>query len=287
MVYPYELKEGIKVSHGPSKIPQQGPVIVKGNLFQDFTHPRLLAGREWWYWDNCLIPQLMMPNPANAQGSKLWCRLVYQSTAPREITRDPLTLAEHQERVESWIEWESQGRYRDIWQIIPVAEQTQSQGRKILWVQSRAETIEHYYGITNQQLEQRIRQVCDRWGLELVIRHKQDRRSRVNNSLTQQCQQQQYRAVICSHSASAIEILAAGRAVIALGAETAHDLNTSWQQFEQDEYQQVKADQIRLQIQRLLTQTWHKRELLRGDWSHWDPCAEPYTQWRLIEDNQR
>lgn len=282
--YPYASHPGrAKISHGPDQVDLSLPIIMKGNYFENFTHIRDLKDAEVYYWDNCLIPQFMYKSPANPRGDKIWTRLVYRSTAPREITATESSLREHELRVNTWIKQESQGT-KSHWQDLCPVQDVQPRGRKILVLLSQAQTISHWYpGQSLADLRARIERVCLRLNLEVEYRDKLARKFRDGQGRLDHQLAQGYRAVICTHSAAALEVLATGTPVIALGAEAAHGLNTSWAEFTQDQYQCPQEDQILEQMRRILTTVWHKQELLTGSWSWtYDPQEQvPYTEWKL------
>jgi hypothetical protein len=117
-------------------------------------------------------------------------------------------------------------------------------------------------------------------------RDKTARKYRVGTaSLAHQLTEQDYRFVICTHSAAALEVLATGTPVVALGAEAAHKLNTPWPKMLNDELETPTADDIQNQILRMLPTVWHKQELLTGDWSmsYNHECQTPYTKWTLYD----
>jgi hypothetical protein len=258
---------------------------MKGNHFEAFTHARDLASAEWYYWDNCLVPQLMMPSAANPHGEKHWTRLVYRSTAPEAITAPEGELAQHLLRVNEQIRRISNGSANSIWDIIPV-KPVRVKGTRILVCLSAQLTISKWYDESLADLRARIESWAEPRGYTVEYREKTARKHRVGTeSLEHQLLNNDYRFVICTHSASALEVLTTGTPVVALGAEAAHTLNTPWTKMLNDELTTPTADDIRSQITRMLTTVWHKQELLTGDWSlSYNKASQtPYTKWRLYD----
>ena len=284
--YPYEYKaREVKISHGPRDADLSLPIIMKGNHFEAFTHARDLETAEWYYWDNCLIPQLMSRSEANPTGNKDWTRLVYKSTAPERITASDGELSQHLARVNHHIHRISNGHSRSLWDVVPVKPVT-VRGTRILVCLSAQLTISKWYAESLADLRARIESWAHPRGYSVEYRDKQSRQHRTGTrSLTHQLLTNDYRFVICTHSASAIEILATGTPVVALGAEAAHDLNTPWTKMLNDELTTPTADDIQNQILRLLPTVWHKQELLTGDWSmsYNSQCQQPYTRWKLYD----
>ena len=282
--YPYHPRRD-KVSHGPLDADLTQPIIMKGNHFEQFTHARDLKDAEWYYWDNCLLPQLMYPSAANPHGDKDWTRLVYQSTAPAEITATEGELDQHLARVNEHIHRISNGAKSTLWDIVPV-KPVRVRGTRILVCLSAQLTISKWYDESLAELRNRIESWAHPRGYTVEYREKLPRNKRQGtSSLTHQLTEQDYRFAVCTHSASALEVLATGTPVVALGAEAAHTLNTTWQQMQNDQLTTPTEDDVRSQILRILTTVWHKQELLTGDWSlsYNSQGQRPYTKWKLYD----
>ena len=284
--YPYDYHpRRAKISQGPRDADLTKPIIMKGNHFEAFTHARDLANTEWYYWDNCLVPQLMMPSAANPHGEKHWTRLVYRSTAPEAITATEAELEQHLLRVNEQIRRISNGAANSIWDIIAV-KPVRVRGTRILVCLSAQLTISKWYNESLADLRNRIESWAEPRGYTVEYREKTARKHRVGTeSLEHQLLNNDYRFVICTHSASALEVLATGTPVVALGAEAAHGLNTPWSKMLNDELTTPTADDIQSQITRMLTTVWHKQELLTGDWSlSYNKLSQtPYTKWTLYD----
>lgn len=287
VIYPYRDQGREKRSHGPRAVDPNLPIIMKGNFFEDFTHIRQFAASEVYYWDNCLLPQLMYENPANPRGAKVWCRLVQGSTAPGLYTQTEPEIQAHETRVNDWLRRESRDRVRDWRDLCRVYRPVKSRSRRVLLCLSQTLTLQAYYGESRSEIEQRIREVCQSQGWELVIRHKRDRRHRQQHSLTDLLLREQFHLVICTHSAAALEILATGTPVMSLGAECSHHLSTTWQEFCQGEVRECTEQQVLDQMRQTLCTVFHKQELLSGSWSQVNiNCYRPYDQWRLLKDTE-
>lgn len=286
--YPYRDTHRQKHSHGPRAVDPTLPIIMKGNFFEDFTHIRDFALSEVYYWDNCLLPQLMYTNPANPRGSKVWCRLVQGSTAPGGYTGSDQQYQEHQLRVNDWLQRESQGQVRDWREICRVYRPVRSRAPRVLLCLSQFQTLQHYYGESRSDIEQAVREICYQRNWQLVIRDKRDRRHREQHSLTDQLLSEDYHCAICTHSAAALEILATGTPVVSLGAEVAHHLSTTWSEFRDGAVREASKEEVEAQMLKTLSTVFHKQELLSGSWSQVNitTCYDPYDQWRLIKDTQ-
>ena len=284
--YPYDYHpRRTKISHGPCDADLSKPIIMKGNHFDAFTHARDLGLAEWYYWDNCLIPQLMYRNAANPHGDKDWTRLVYRSTAPSEITATDSELAQHLSRVNETIRRISSGAKSSLWDILDVKPVT-VRGTRILVCLSAQLTISRWYNENLADLRHKIESWAQARGYTVEYREKLARNQRTGTrSLTHQLLNEDYRFVVCTHSASALEVLATGTPVVSLGAEAAHSLNTPWSKMLNDELTLATEDDVRGQILRILTTVWHKQELLTGDWSlsYNRQCQQPYTKWQLYD----
>jgi hypothetical protein len=258
---------------------------MKGNHFEQFTHARDLDSAEWYYWDNCLIPQLMYQSAANPYGDKAWTRLVYKSTTPEQITATDSELQQHLNRVNDHIHRISHSRSRSLWDIVPV-KPVRVRGTRILVCLSAQLTISKWYDADLADLRNRIESWAKPRGYSVEYREKTARKSRVGTqTLTHQLLTNDYRFVVCTHSASALEVLATGTPVVALGAEAAHDLNTPWHKMLNDELTTPTEDEVRSQILRILPTVWHKQQLLTGDWtlSYSTDCQTPYNKWKLYD----
>lgn len=286
VIYPYRDSNKRKHSHGPRAVDPRLPIIMKGNFFEDFTHIREFANSEVYYWDNCLLPQFMYQNPVNPNGSKVWCRLVRGSTAPGSFTVTDSNLREQETRVNDWCHRESRGRIHNWREICPVHRPVRPRGRRVLFCLSQTQTLAHYYGEARAEIQQQIQTICNTQGWELIIRDKRDRRHREQHSLRDQLLSEDFVCAICTHSAAALEILATGTPVVALGANVAHQLSTTWQEFREGHIRSVDHAQVDDQMRRTLTTVFHKQELLSGSWSsiNIDQYYKPYTEWRLIKD---
>lgn len=284
--YPYEYDaRKAKKSHGPQDADLTQPIIMKGNHFEQFTHARDLETAEWYYWDNCLIPQLMYASAANPYGDKAWTRLVYKSTAPEQITASDSELQQHLNRVNEHIHRISHSRSHSLWDVVPV-KPVRVRGTRILVCLSAQLTISKWYNADLAELRNRIESWAGPRGYSVEYRDKIARKDRVGTqTLTHQLLTNDYRFVVCTHSASALEVLATGTPVVALGAEAAHTCNTTWSKMLNDELTTPTEDDVRSQIIRILPTVWHKQQLLTGDWSlsYTTDSQQPYTKWRLYD----
>lgn len=284
--YPYAQDLG-KVSQHISDVNTEKPIIHKGNHFGHFTHARDYPSHcEWYFWDNCLLPQLMYRTEANPEGGKQWARIVKGSTMPGWITVSEDRQQYHSDRINDRLKSMSQGKIRD-WQQLCRIETRPTGGRRVLLALSSELAVKHWYGLSSTEVEKRVREVCDRWGWHLDIRPKPDRRSREQgHSIQDQLQSLDYRCVVTVNSTAAIECLSLGVPVVALGAHNIASQCTPWKLFERNWFCPPVPEWVRLRQQQLLALTWHKQELLDGTWalSPEVQCAEPFTKWSLFDD---
>ena len=283
VLYPHEHHPSrAKISHGPRDVDLSLPVIMKGNYFEAFTHARDLEATDWWYWDNCLLPQLMTPSPANPRGEKVWCRLVYKSTAPQEFQGTEQALEQEEQRVNYWIRRESQGRQGD-WRDSVRIEFTGRTSRRVLVCLSSTQLLSHWYGEDLSELRQRVLRVCQLRGWEPVFRDKPPRNQRQGTqSLGHQLRSEPWRCVICTHSAAPAEVIEQGIPCVALGAQAIGELATTWQEFTEDQLRTYTRDQALQALRRILPLTRHKQELLTGSWSQDYQCLhQAYDKWTL------
>ena len=289
VIYPHTVSDQGKQSHDLSQVDTTKPIIHKGNHFTNFTHPRdYPPDCQWYFWDNCLIPQLMYCTEANPTGTKQWTRVVYRSTVAVDNQCTESELEAHERRVNDRLRFLSGGRTTSWRDVVKIHRPCEPRGRTILLALSSDNAIQHYYGVTNQELIRRVQAVCQRRGWALDTRSKPSRAQREHGgSITDQLLAKDYYAVVCTHSAAAIEILCAGTPCVGLGATALHGSTSRWWEFEMDYFlAQVAQEHIELRIQHLLAHTWHKEELLRGDWSLSPDLQRhtPYDRWDIFED---
>jgi hypothetical protein len=227
----------------------------------------------------------MYVGAANPYGDKSWTRLVYKSTAPERITATDSELAQHLARVNDHIRRISHSRSHSLWDVVPV-KSVRVRGTRILVCLSAQLTISKWYDQSLADLRNGIESWAQARGYTVEYREKTARKYRTGTqTLTHQLLTNDYRFVICTHSASALEVLATGTPVVALGAEAAHTCNTPWSKMINDELTTPTADDIQNQIVRILPTVWHKQQLLTGDWtrSYSTECQTPYTKWKLYD----
>lgn len=288
VVYPYPDREP-KVSQHISDCDTTKPIIHKGNHFSQFTHPRDYPPNcEFYFWDNCLLPQLMYRTEANPTGTKQWTRIVYRSTVSIDNQATESELDLHERRVNDRLRHMSGGRTQSWRDVIKILRPCEPRGRTILLALSSDNAIQHYYGVTNQELEQRVRSVCQRRGWLLDIRRKPARAAREQGgSITDQLLSKDYYGVVCTHSALAIEAICAGTPVVGLGATAIRGSTSRWWEFEADYFlAQVAPLHVEQRIQQLLCHTWHKDELMAGTWSQSPDLTRhtPYTDWEIFDE---
>lgn len=281
--YPYEPRPDFKYSQDISQVDTSRPIIHKGNHYERFTHPRdYPEGCEWYFWDNCLLPELMYRSPANPEGGKYWARVVPGSMMPGWVYAQDTDLDYHSRRVTDLVRFHAANK-QIVWQDLAPVRTRQTQGHKVLLALPSPNNLHYLSGGTIQTLINRVQAVCDRWGWSLVTRSKPSRRSRENGgSIREQLRQGDYRCVVTVNSASGIECLAEGVPVVALGLHSLGSLATTWQEFESNSLAPPVREFVELRQLQLLTMTWHKDELIDGTWhTHPRLTTEPNNTWNL------
>ncbi len=282
--YPYAVDPNNKRSHHISEVDTSKPIIHKGNHFGHFTHFRdYPEDCEVYFWDNCLLPQLMYRNEANPAGDKNWTRIVYRSTMPGWVHSTEDRLQWHEDRVNARLQKDSRGQIQS-WRDIIRIETRQTEGDRVLLALPSDNALLHWYGVSRSTIIEKTQAVCDRWGWQLVIRDKPQRRDRENGgSIQDQLRADRYRCMVTVNSASAIEALCLGVPVVALGAHSLGTQAMTWELFEKNWFCPPVVEWVDLRIRQLLCLTWHKDELLDGTWalSPETGNTEPFNQWEI------
>lgn len=93
----------------------RGGIVLKGNWAEDHSHPRLWQHLESYYWDNCLVPQLMR-NPPQPGAEHWWTRLVYRSVFPGRYLGTEQQLVEREREVNEMLsqQWSRPMTWRDL-----------------------------------------------------------------------------------------------------------------------------------------------------------------------------
>ena len=272
--YPYQ-PGGVKQNQSLTDCADAKAFVVKGNVYNNFTHPFDLGERPWVYWDNPLLPEFML-EPEHMR-KKQWCRLVFGSIFPGEYQGTEEDLIKSEARVNRILNTTGQA---DSWRDL-VKWQPQPQGDKILFLEPSEGVCAAYYGHNLQDIRMKINQECQRQGLAVDVKQKVGRMSRVR---VRDCVSKgEYRAVIGVHSAAACEVLTSGMPYISLGQSAYPSQHTTWAEFVEGKLKQPDDEEVWARSRQLLAVTRHKGELLEGTWSqdNEELLFEPQTDWEL------
>ena len=242
-----------------------GPVIWRGNYFPNFTHQRDVIDRNYWYWDNPLLPQFSGPSRACTAARKFYNRIVYNGLFPHTIDIDSATRQRHCQRINRNLK--NTGLSKNLQDVF--RPQTFSQGSVVVLAMPTDSCLTYWYGITRNQLERTVRRQCERMNLALRIRAKptpNQKYSLENTSWQFQRQGDEY-CVIGVHSAIGMEIIEQGIPYVALGGHGCLDLATTWQEFCQGQVKQHSQDDFLSRTETLLSTVWLREDVISGQWS--------------------
>lgn len=281
--YPYQGPWKEKHSQHISQVDTTKPIIHKGNHFSHFTHPRdYPPDCEFYFWDNSLLPQLMQPRE-HYEDCLSWARICYRSTMPGWVPATEAELDQHESRINHRLRLQSQGWITDWRQLIEIRRRATG-GRQVLLLLPSENALHYYYGWRSAELTAKIHEACRKINLELVVRSKPTRRDRnEGNTVARQLSGGDYRCVITVNSAAAIESLCLGYPTVCLGAHQLAQLSTPWEEFSKNWFCPPEPQFVEQRCRQLLTQTWHKQELLEGSWalSPLTAQTEPYQGWEI------
>lgn len=270
VVYPYAVGTP-KVSQHCRSVDQQHSIIHKGNHFSDFTHPRdYLDTTDWFWWDNCLWPQLM-----DMTRDKQWTRMVYRGCFPDQIHSDPESTALRLEQIEQI----SGQAVHKIMQCAP----SRSDGRRVLWLQPNPNPLQHYYATSQQAVKAVLEQACEQQGLQLTTRFKQGRTQRQQDPLTAVLEEP-WHSVITMHSAATAEVVCAGLPCVQLGQGAYPRETMRFTQWSGGEVWVAPLEQRQQRTLALAATVWHKQELLEGTWQpKLVRTQTPQTKWSIYD----
>lgn len=228
-------------AHGGTYLPCADPQLTDGTQHlvkfgNDFVpgawrEPNTVPHSNWHHWDNPEFPHLLYPNPANPSGGKHFIRWVRgeimttQSDTPGEQAINSVLQDLSKGVLHTW---------RDIY--APRVD-TRPQTKRVLLVTSTPNCHKWYYGETITDWIQRVTAQLNHMGYtDIHIRSKEGRSTRRENEhrrLYHQLEQMRYDFIVNQHSASTVEALLTGCAVVSTGRHCGGDLITTWDQFTQ------------------------------------------------------
>ena len=271
VIYPYPTG-GEKQSQGPEVLEPNTNYIYKGNLYENHTHPmHFPQGSNFYFWDNCLIPQIQheSPNPTH------WCRLVYNSAFPHTFRTD--TAHRARRTVKNFTP-------RSIEHIAPYQSSTQ-RTKRILWARSSNAALRAWYGVEHRELELAIHKLTKHLGCELIQRIKPPRTSRQQgNTLVDEILHTKPQLVIVTHSAGAFESASTGTPTLALGGNTLGPYNMSYEQAWEGNHNTINVSQYLEILENTLHTVYHKQtELFTGNYDLTElHNTEPYQDWSSV-----
>lgn len=273
-----------KQSQHISQCTGTGAIICKGNHVQHFTHPGDYVDREWYYWDNCLLPQFMMPNPANPRGEKVWTRLVYKSPFPGRYRGTDDQLRDREQKINDMLS--EQAKTAMTWQDLCLPSLKPRHTRPCVLLCLCSEQMPQlYYGVSLKEIQQAVDTVCQKRGWQLITRPKPSRKARLGDqSIGAWIDQYQPMTCIGIHSAIGAECLALGVPYVSMGLHALDTLATTWHEFQRGEFRQPQRRQVERRFLELLCVSRNKtQELLTGTWSldRYEQNFEPLTEWRI------
>lgn len=214
VIYPYPDTDPKHSQHIRDCEPM-GPIIVKGNHAEQFTHPREYSDRPSYYWDNSLLPEIM-PRPPDRSARQWWTRLVKAGPFPGEFTGTENQVRAREQAVNDYLRSFGQAERWDL--LIRVNEQTTARTKHVIWLEPQSAVTQWFYGESRESVIDRVRLECQRLGLTLITRAKPPRSQRWGaNSLRNLITNLRPHCVIGVHSAAAQEALCTLTPYVSLG----------------------------------------------------------------------
>jgi hypothetical protein len=242
-----------------------GEMLVKfGNDFgPDFIRPSLIPHKNWRFWDNPELPQLLNPNPANPKGTKDFVRFTSGDLFTNAENSHPDTS-----RLDSVLSDLSGGvaTVENTVRIIPMRKRN---SRRVLLCPSSANCFTYYYNINREVWIEIWSSWCRRLGYEPVVRGKpgrEIRRNRPESRLYEHLVLNDYAFTISQHSVAAIETVLAGVPAVTTGPNPIGELATSPTEAESGDFVISPTDAVWNWVGRWASNTYHKSELFSGSW---------------------
>ena len=259
-----------------------GPIIVKGNHADEFTHPREYSDRPSYYWDNSLLPEIM-PRPPDRSARQWWTRLVKAGPFPGEFTGTIAQVREREQAVNDYLRSFGQGERWDL--LCRMRDAPGPRSDYVVWLEPQSQVTQWFYGESRDTVIDRVKTTVASQGLKLITRPKPARSQRWGTgSLRTLIKNVKPRCCLGVHSAAAQEVLFELTPYVSLGQSAWGDQVTAWSEFEQGHLRQPDPHAVYQRARELLTVTRNKgSELLTGEWSkdHLEGLWTPNEDWRL------
>lgn len=221
----YEWCADPQLTDGTQHLVKFGNNFVRG----EWREPNTVPHRNWHHWDNPEFPHLLYTHPANPAGGKSFIRWVRgeimttQSDTPGEDSINSILKDLSKGAITTW---------RDIY---APRQDTRPRKGKVLLVTSTPNCHQWYYNESRTDWIQRVTAELNRQGYtDIEVRGKEGRKTRreqENRRLYHQLEHTRYDFIVNQHSASTIEALLTGCAVVSTGRHCGGDLITTWDQF--------------------------------------------------------
>jgi hypothetical protein len=201
------------------------------------------------FYDNPLFSELIYPNPGNDSGNKTWGRFVRQTgQANRAFVPAELGTRDDYLRLER--EWQRDahstqgmdsiwGGWRDVYH---------NPDLPWLIVCPRDPVLQYWYATSLRNWLAEVTAVVGQRQQRYEIRHKQDRKHRIQDPATRIIHTaQRYRGVITAHSVSAIDAVLAGRPAVIWGQDPTLGMGTPWTEFAATgQVREPRIDQVQI-----------------------------------------
>lgn len=243
-----------------------GEMLIKfGNNFgPEWIKHTDIPHRNWRFWDNPELPELLNPNPANPAGNKDFVRF------PRgSLFTETFNSESNSARLDSILRDLSSGQtsLEELLRPVPVRVRNT---RRVLLCPSSPNCFRYYYGDTITSWLSRWSHWASQNGYEPVVRRKPARPERVKNPETRLYEHlllNDYAFTISQHSVAAVESILAGVPAVTTGPHPIGPLYTPHEWAMSGDFVTPEIDLVWNWIGRLAYNTYHKSELFTGAWN--------------------
>ena len=242
-----------------------GEMMVKfGNDFGPNWIPHTnIPHRNWYFFDNPEIPQLLHSHAANPSGKKTFVRFTQGDVFTNSQNSTP-----DSSRLDAVLTDLSGGTVTLENLIRPVPVRLKNT-RRVLLCPVTNNSFKYYYNTTQAHWLWRWCAWCETHGYEPVVRKKTTREHRRDNPqarLYNHLLLEDYAFTISQHSVSAVESIMAGTPAVTTGPSPIGSMNTPPEWAEQDVFVIPEVEKVWEWIQRWASNTYHKQELFSESW---------------------